>query len=238
MKLTVLGKYGPYPKAGGACSSYLISCGSARILLDVGNGSFSNLQKHMDYHKLDAIFLSHLHSDHISDLLVMRYALQNTNSPAIPLYLPGTPENMYEIFKAEPAFDTTLLTGQTNIHIKDAVLTFRKMTHSVESFAIKVASGKSLFVYSGDTNDGSDLAGFARSADVLLCDAAFSNETLPENAPHLSSAKAAAIARNAGVKKLYLTHISPLQGEDALLREAKEIFDNSEIVMENKTVLI
>jgi ribonuclease BN (tRNA processing enzyme) len=238
MKLTVLGKYGPWPKAGGACSSYLISSGDANILLDAGNGSFSNLQKRMDYHKLDAIVLSHLHSDHISDLLVMRYALQNTNSPAIPIYLPESPENMYEIFKEETAYDTTVLSGQTRFAIRGTTVTFKKMTHSVDSFAIKVQSEKSVFVYSGDTYYNDDLAGFAKNADMLLCDAAFSNETLPEKAPHLSSAQAAAIARDAGVKKLYLTHISPLQDEDILLREAKEIFENSEITVENKTVVV
>ena len=38
MKLTVLGCYGPYPPAGGACSGYLLEEGGTRVLIDCGNG--------------------------------------------------------------------------------------------------------------------------------------------------------------------------------------------------------
>ena len=203
MELTVLGKYGPYPKAGGACSSYLVSCGEARILLDAGNGSFSNLRKHLDYRKLDAIVLSHLHSDHISDLLVMRYAIQNNHAKSIPLYLPSSPENMYLLFKDEKAYQAAVINGQMHVHIKDAHLSFREMTHSVDSFAIKIKCKGHTLVYSGDTFLNDDLAEFTQGADALLCDANFSNDTLPEKAPHLSSAQAAEIAKEAGVKKTF-----------------------------------
>ena len=235
MELTVLGKYGPYPKAGGACSSYLVACDGLRILLDAGNGSFSNLQKHMDYRRLDAILLSHLHSDHTSDLLVMRYAIQNNKVPPIPLYLPDSPGNMYDLFRDEKAYITTVITDGMQLRVKGAVITFRKMTHSVESYAVKVECGGSTLVYSGDTYMNGDLAGFAAGADTLLCDANFSNETLPASPPHLSSAQAAEIAREAGVKKLLLTHIFPEQDESMLLGQAKAIFENSEITVEDHT---
>lgn len=238
MKLTVLGKYGPYPKAGGACSSYLVSCGGFNVLLDAGNGSFANLQRHMDYRDLDAVILSHLHSDHLSDLLVMRYAIQIKKSPSIPLYLPGTPESMYGLFREEKAYQTAVIADGMQVRIKNAVLTFRKMTHGVDSFAVKIECGGSTLVYSGDTSLNDGLAGFAKGADALLCDAAFSDETLPANPPHLSSAQAAGIAREAGVGKLFLTHIFPEQDESVLLGQAKTIFENSEITVENHTSTI
>ena len=34
MKLTVLGKYGPFPKSNGATSSYLLQVGGKNILID------------------------------------------------------------------------------------------------------------------------------------------------------------------------------------------------------------
>ena len=238
MRLTILGKYGPYPKAGGACSSYLVSSRDAKILLDAGSGSFSNLQKHVNFRELDAIILSHLHSDHISDLLVMRYAIQNNKVPPVPLYLPSLPKNIYELFRDEPAYKTTVITEDMQLHVKDALIVFRKMTHSVDSYAVKVRCGESVLVYSGDTNQNDRLAGFAEHADALLCDTAFSNKTLPMHPPHLSSAQAAEIAREADVKKLYLTHVSPEQDESVLLNEAKTVFKNSEITVENNTVII
>jgi len=238
MELTVLGKYGPYPRAGGACSSYLLTCGETRILLDAGNGSLSNLQKHTDFRNISAIVLSHLHSDHISDLLVLRYAIQNTKSPPVPLYLPDSPGDVYALFKAEKAYQTNIITGNMRVGIGNASVTFKKMTHSVDSYAVKVKCGGRTLVYSGDTNMNDGLAGFALNADALLCDAAFSAETMPANPPHLTSAQAAQIARRAQVKKLYLTHIAPEQDENILLTQAKAFFINSEITVENNTVTI
>lgn len=40
MKLTVLGKYGPYPAVGGATSGYLLETGKASFVLDMGSGVF------------------------------------------------------------------------------------------------------------------------------------------------------------------------------------------------------
>ncbi|MEI6102197.1 MAG: MBL fold metallo-hydrolase, partial [Eubacteriales bacterium] len=65
------------------------------------------------------------------------------------------------------------------------------MTHAVESYAVKIAFQNKIFVYSGDTNQNDDLAGFARDADLLVCDAQFNNQNLLAGAPHLSAAQAA-----------------------------------------------
>ncbi|MEI6102198.1 MAG: MBL fold metallo-hydrolase [Eubacteriales bacterium] len=126
MKLTVLGKYGPYPKAVGACSSYFIEYGNAKVLLDAGNGSFANLQKAADVRSLDAIIVSHLHSDHISDLLVMRYAIQIKKCPPIPLVLPATPADMYGILAGDKAYTTDICTDGKTLKIKGATFTFKK----------------------------------------------------------------------------------------------------------------
>ena len=68
MKLTVLGNNGPFPSAGGACSGYLLTNGQTKILIDCGNGTLSNLQKITGLESLDAIIMTHLNSDHSSDM--------------------------------------------------------------------------------------------------------------------------------------------------------------------------
>ena len=73
MKLTVLGKYGPYPKAGGATTSYLLECGVKKLLIDAGSGSLSRVQEYCALDELDGIILTHLHSDHCSDMFILRY---------------------------------------------------------------------------------------------------------------------------------------------------------------------
>ena len=69
MFLTVLGRHGPYPRPGGACSGYFIEDGSTRVLIDCGSGVLSRLMEHVHPAHLDAIVLSHLHFDHAGGLL-------------------------------------------------------------------------------------------------------------------------------------------------------------------------
>ena len=233
--LTVLGKYGPYPKAGGACSSYLVRCGDTKILLDAGNGSFANLRRHMDYRELSAVILSHMHSDHMSDLLVMRYAVQVNKLPPFKLYLPATPDNMYGLLSSDKAFRAETIGDGMEIKLNGAEITFCAMTHSVESYAVKIKYMDKVFVYSGDTSRNSSLAGFAGGCDLLLTDAQFSNSNLPANPPHMSAAQAAAAAKDAGAGKLMLTHMNPEQDEEALLKEAKAVFEDTVVVQENET---
>ncbi len=233
--LTVLGKYGPYPKAGGACSSYLIVCGDTKILLDAGNGSFANLRRHMDYSKLSAIILSHLHSDHMSDLMVMRYAVQVNKYPPFPLYLPGTPENMREILSSDKAYKAETIKDGMRTEIGDAQITFCSMTHPVETYAVKIEYQGKVFVYSGDTSQNSVLAGFSKNCSLLVADSQFSINNLPKSAPHMSAAQAAEAAKKAGAKKLMLSHMNPEQDEGAILAEAKKVFKNTIIAEENKT---
>ena len=188
----------------------------------------------MDYKDINAVLLSHLHSDHISDLLVMRYALQLKKCPPMPLYLPATPGNMYEIFAGEKTFATTVILDGMHITVGDVHAEFCRMAHSVESYAVRLKSGGKTFVYSGDTSINDDLAVFARNADLLLIDAQFSNENLPANPPHLSAAQAGEIAKISGAKRLLLTHINPEQNEKTLLAQAKDIFKNTDVAVENR----
>ena len=69
MRLTVLGKSPSWQDAGGACSGYLIEESDTRVLLDCGNGVFGKLRERMDYVDVDAVVISHLHADHIMDLV-------------------------------------------------------------------------------------------------------------------------------------------------------------------------
>ena len=69
MQITVLGKSPSWQDAGGACSGYLVADGDTRLLLDCGNGVFAKLREHLQYTDIDAVLVSHLHADHILDLI-------------------------------------------------------------------------------------------------------------------------------------------------------------------------
>ncbi|MEG0378283.1 MAG: MBL fold metallo-hydrolase [Eubacterium sp.] len=206
MKLTVLGNTGPYQKAGGACSGYLLEHQDSKIILDMGNGTLSNLRTICDIEKITAVICSHLHPDHISDLFVLRYALE-MRGMRIPLYAPANPERDFERLAYKQVYDITPITEETSFEVEDLTFSFMEMRHPLQDFAIKVTDGKSTFMYTGDTAYCEALATFAKGVDVLLCDCAFLEDT--DSAIHLSMNKAIETANEAGVRRLIMTHFSP-----------------------------
>ncbi len=88
-----------------------------------------------------------------------------------------------------------------------------------------------IIVYTGDTRPSEGIIHFSEGADVLIHDATFDSE-FEEDASregHSTARQAAEVALRAGVRRLYLFHISPrYEGEEEkLLKEAREIFPHS-----------
>ena len=96
MELTVLGCHSPYAPANGACSGYLLEIDDFKMMIDCGNGTFSQLQRHMDFAELNILVITHLHPDHYSDIYCLRQAIGSaikTGRRKDPLfvYLPEAP---------------------------------------------------------------------------------------------------------------------------------------------------
>ena len=75
-RLTIAGSSSSIPRPDRACSSYLVDDGETSIVLDLGTGAFSNLRRYVDYDRLGAVVISHMHADHFIDLIPLRYALR------------------------------------------------------------------------------------------------------------------------------------------------------------------
>ena len=94
-------------------------------------------------------------------------------------------------------------------------------------------------VYTGDTRPSEKIIEFSREADILIHDATFGSEFEDEagREGHSTARQAAEVALKAGVKRLYLFHISPrYEGEEEkLLQEARRIFPESYLAEDLKT---
>lgn len=228
MKLTVLGNNGPYPAAGGACSGYLISSdsGNTQVLIECGAGVLANLLRHLPCNALDAVILSHLHYDHMSDLLPMQYALQfNPRSQPLPILAPASPDSVAALLKSIPAFE---LRHMENTRIGELSFSFFPVRHPVETYAIRAEESGRSFVYTGDTNEAKGLAEFARGADLLLADAGLSCADWHGNAPHLSAQLCGKLAQEAACTQLLLTHLNPKYAPQALESEARALRPDAE----------
>ena len=69
LSVAVCGSRSPIPSPGRAETCMLVKAGEDMFVVDIGDGSASNLQSwNINFGDINAVLLTHLHSDHISDL--------------------------------------------------------------------------------------------------------------------------------------------------------------------------
>jgi len=248
MRLTVLGGAAAGGNPGQGCSGYLVQANGTSIVLDLGPGTLAQLRLHADFRTLDAIVVSHLHLDHVLDLLALWYALAYNPRPTdrrLPLWLPpggrsflttlasaihpaDTGASVFDVYDAaeyDPAVD--LKVGQMTIR-------FAPTVHYVPCWAMRVAAddGSRDLVYTADTGPAADLAPFAAEAGVLLTEAAASGEPLEprESRGHCTAAEAATLATDAKAERLILTHYWAEDDPARMLRSASDGYPGSIVV--------
>ena len=240
MKLYCYGKYGPYPKAGCACSCYMLASEGKNIVIDLGCGGLSKILYDWGAQDFDAVLLSHLHADHMADMLTLRYALDASKKlgrrdKPLRVYMPDEPTAEAGLIAQHGMMDVQIIRDGSVFDICGTEARFALMPHAVPSYAMALRAKGKTFVYSGDTADNAKLAPFAKDADLLLMEAAFLSRHKPENAAHVSAAEAGRIAMEAGVKRLLLTHVFPEYDENDLIKEACQYYSGAETIKEKST---
>lgn len=245
MKLTVLGNCGPYPKAGGACSGFLIDSGNTKVVLDFGNGVLSRLQQYIDIEEISAIILSHLHSDHMGDIMILRYAadiklMQGKMEKPIKIYAPAEPIEEFNRLKYKQALEIIEINPAEKLDIGDLKISFREMVHGFKNYAICIEKDSRKCVYSGDTSRNDGLTEFAENADLFICEAGLlERDEKSMRAMHLTAREAAQIAEDARAKRLLLTHFLPDVQPGKYIQEATQVYNGIlEIAGDNKSYFI
>jgi ribonuclease Z len=120
------------------------------------------------------------------------------------------------------------------------VTAFRVDHRPVENaFGYRFESGGETIVVSGDTRPDPNLVKFAKGADVLVMEAYLPEHFLKVDTPevaarlmhyHTSAEEAGEIARDAGVKKLVLTHLIPGDADETFRERAAKAFKGEIVV--------
>jgi ribonuclease BN (tRNA processing enzyme) len=240
VRITVLGKSPAWQDADGACSGYLVEEGGAGLLLDCGNGVFSKLRRFRDYVDIDAVVISHLHADHILDLVpyasALTYAPRQSDDPARPrLLVPqggraalgrvcdggGMPQD-----HIERAFDLHEYAPEDVLDVGGMRVRFHRVPHFLPTCAVDVASGNGdgRFTYGADSAPNEELVRFADGTDLLMIEATLPSPESEGPRGHLTPGEAGEHGSRAHVRRLVLTHISDELDEQWARREAEKAF--------------
>lgn len=192
--------------------------------VDAGPGSLAELLRHTSLSSVDAVWLSHLHLDHIGDLLNAYYALAYGELPPrapLPVYAPaGLADRLTGFFG--PGFETDVLdlrplSDGHQVELEDLTLESRAVDHGgPEAYALRASSSGRVLAYSGDCTPCPALDLVASGADLLLCEA---NDPTP-NPFHHTPSQAGSLAQRSGAKRLVVTHVGPLLTPEAAVAQA------------------
>ncbi len=176
LSLTVLGCDGSWTGPGGAASGYLVASGATNLLMDAGPGTFARLQQHLDPALLDAVFISHHHPDHWTDLHSLathaRFVLSRTD---LPVYAPADLVERIQL-RDSPAFDWRPVSDGGATHVGDLDLHFHRTDHAFETLAVRIDSGDGALGYSADTGPDWSLAELGAGLHLVLCEATYTIE--------------------------------------------------------------
>jgi ribonuclease BN (tRNA processing enzyme) len=240
--LTILGGSAASVGTGQGCAGYLVESAGTSIVLDLGPGTLQELRKHTDFRTLDAVVISHLHVDHMLDIVAMRFSLAYNPirlDRKVPLWLPpggmALLDRLGQAFDFEGdaatffsiVFDVNEYDPDAALEIGDLTLTFAPTVHWVPCWAIRVHPGNDsgdLF-YSADTGPAADLDGLASGTRVVIAEATTPIAEKQDGfRGHLAIDEAATLAVRAGADTLVATHMFEENDPQATTDLAREWF--------------
>ena len=197
LSVAVCGSRAPLPSPNRAETCLLVQAGTSKFIIDSGEGSAANLQRWgIDYTDLEAVILSHLHSDHISDMPAIQFQSwlggRKEHLPVLgPIGTASTIEGFrlaYELdasYRSEHhgsilpieayGYDVVEFDGDSALIFENKYtkITAFRVDHSPvdPSYAFKVEYKDRSMVISGDTVALDVMVEYSKGVDVLLHDA-------------------------------------------------------------------
>lgn len=242
IKVTLLGTGTPQPIMERFGSSILVQAGNEILLFDAGRGCLQRLRQiNISYDKINALFLTHLHSDHIvglPDLWLTGWLVSKRAIPLDVLGPAGTDEMLNNLRKAF-AFDIKLRVEddkrseegskflvteiqQGIIYEKNGVkVTAIEVDHYpvVPAFGYRIDYNGHSVVLSGDTRYSQNLIKFAKGTDLIIHEVAIAPDSLSKSDPqynilmhHTTPEQAAKVFNKAQPKLAVYSHIVKIQG--------------------------
>jgi ribonuclease BN (tRNA processing enzyme) len=238
----------------------LLRAGETAVLMDCGAGTAGRIALHVAPNRLRGVAISHLHPDHYFDLVQLYYMLKFGEprpaelSPLLPLFLPpGGRDFMRKLGKLisdrpamlEDIYDVRDYVADCETDVGGLPFIFHPVQHYIMSHAMRVRSPSgALLTFSSDVAPCPQLIEAAHGADLFMCESAMldaaNDEPNPARRGHMSAAEAGAVAKEAGAKRLLITHYRSSPKYDAHhLAAATATFEGPvELAREGQTYVV
>lgn len=264
MNVVLLGTGSPRPCAERAQPAQLIELGGESFLVDCGDAVTLQLARSgRDITKVQKVFLTHLHWDHILGYAGLVWGGWSAGRPTLEVWGPPGTKAMHELlFRNLHAKDVEWISnvgyarsgidsikihevGEGQVYARDGItVTAARVKHTVRTYAYRFSYLARSVVFSGDTAQCSELVGVSTGADVLIQDtcAVFSRLYGDERSRkirdaligfHASPEQAGEMAQQAGVKTLVCTHLLPGVDAQQVLEEAGTCYNGNIVVGED-----
>jgi ribonuclease BN (tRNA processing enzyme) len=252
MRLTILGRSPARPNPGEACAGYVVEGGASRVLLDVGPGTVAQLLRRNTPDELDAVLISHMHTDHCLDLVTLRYSYPwiDVAKKRLTVFVPpGSSAQLAELALGagytnffDKSFIFVEYDGKRPIEIGDLRFEPDETQHYVRTWGFRVtARGEGedtsrVLGYSADAGPCDALPRIADHTDLFLCEAGLrslkEDDPAPQSRGHLLPSEAAEVAQASQAKRLLLTHIPLPDGGEWAMSEARAAYDGDLAIAE------
>jgi ribonuclease BN (tRNA processing enzyme) len=250
MHLTVLGAGTAVPSPRRSPAGYLLQVAGEPLLFDAGPGTLARLAvAGVSHQELRRVFISHLHSDHVLDLVTLLQASNATPgwTRAEPLELLGCRGLAELVRQVTAAFDGTVPEGFP-LQITELGEERREFAggggwmvetaltgHTPGSLAFRVEAAGRTMVYSGDAVESEGLARLARGADTFVCECSFPRGW--RTADHVTADGAGRMAQAAGARRLILSHLYPPAQEADVAGQARAEYEGEVVVAVDGTTV-
>jgi len=251
MRLTILGRSPASPNPGEACAGYLVEGGGSRVLVDIGPGVVAQLVGRHHPDELDAVVVSHMHADHMLDLVTLRYVYPWRDLPKderLRVVLPpGSADQLLDLARGvgsakhfESCFRLSEHDGSSTLSFGALSLRPVATQHYIPCWGFRMEADRRRLAYTADTAPCGGLTDLADGVDLLLSEATLrsldEDAAPPEPRGHLTPAEAGEAAREGGSRRLMLTHL-PVNGDgDWATSMASEAFAGDvEIAVPSRT---
>jgi len=238
----ILGAGGWIPTGTHATCSALLRQGDAAVLIDAGSGVERLVADRSLLEGVERVelVLTHFHLDHVVGLAYLP-GLRGAGGmppriwgPAQALFGTSTDAVLHTLY-APPFYDADYGLIATEVRElaegEQAIGPFRLTTriqpsHSTPTLALRFDD---LLTYCTDTPYDAGNAELAAGSRVLMHEAWGTGGAPEATEIHSSGADAGRVARDAGVERLVLIHLHPGGGHDAVLEEARGVFEGAEL---------